>query len=207
MPPIYKAPSFMQLSLNPTHQSLFRSLKQMVLTISLCTFGLGLFAQPLQLVLPFSHDTRITAMAFSPDGQYLVTADLDGWIKVWEMTIGAPVQTYRAHRQKIEHLSFYQTNRFVSASIDGSICQWKIGTDRFLQRRGQAENPIKVIALAKSLPQALVFYEGQYQYWDLNELRVMDGHGKKGLSKIPPITDDTRQYCSADLRYLAQREA
>jgi WD40 repeat protein/ankyrin repeat protein len=47
-----------------------------------------------ELVLPVGHSAKITTVALSPDGKYLLSASEDNTIKLWEISSGREVRTY-----------------------------------------------------------------------------------------------------------------
>ncbi|KAJ1930734.1 U3 snoRNP protein [Tieghemiomyces parasiticus] len=67
-----------------------------------------------------SHD--MSAVAYSPDGQYVATGDGQGRIKVWNTGSGYCFVTFTDHKGAIEALTFTKNGQVVvSASLDGTV--------------------------------------------------------------------------------------
>ena len=69
------------------------------------------------------HAGPVSAVAFSPDSQRLISASLDGTIKVWDADSGQEIQTLRGHVGAIESLAF-DGQRIVSGGKDKTVRIW-----------------------------------------------------------------------------------
>jgi WD40 repeat protein len=84
---------------------------------------------------------RVTAMAFSPDGRWLATAEKDRLIRVWETATWKPVARFRGHGAEVEALAISPDGRVLaSGSADTSILLWDL-TDRFAEGARQRLTP------------------------------------------------------------------
>jgi eukaryotic-like serine/threonine-protein kinase len=65
------------------------------------------------------------AVAFSPDGRYLVTGKLEGVVQVWDAETGELVGTLGTHEREIRGLVFSKDGRHLAtASGDGQVKLW-----------------------------------------------------------------------------------
>lgn len=78
------------------------------------------------------HSAIVRTVAFTPDGQLLLTASDDGSLAVWDMNRQVPTvvhQVVNAHASCILGISPLADNRrFVTVGADGKIHVWQLGT-------------------------------------------------------------------------------
>ena len=68
------------------------------------------------------QDTSMTAIAFRPDGQVLVTGHKDGSISVWDLAEGKKKRTLKGHLAQVQSLKFTPDGKtLVSSGHDGVI--------------------------------------------------------------------------------------
>jgi WD40 repeat protein len=84
-----------------------------------------------RLLHPFSgHTDRIEGLVFSPDGQRLGSASVDRTVRLWDLTSGKEVLTYR-HEQPLapNGLAFSADGqRLTSVSVDSVVKVWEAAT-------------------------------------------------------------------------------
>ena len=62
------------------------------------------------------HEAFVTALAFSPDGQTLISGDLAGAIKVWSVQSGRFLFNLTHQVRKIERIEFSPSGRYLAYS-------------------------------------------------------------------------------------------
>ncbi len=83
-----------------------------------------------------AHASPISAMAFSGDGFKLVTADVEGTIKIWEdarklTSKSAASMTLKGHEAAITHVGFSAAGKqLVSTSADKTARVWDMDRHR-----------------------------------------------------------------------------
>lgn len=73
------------------------------------------------------HFDAINALAYSPDGQRIITAADDGKIKVWDTQSGFCIVTFTEHSGSVTACEFTKLgNILFTASLDGSVRAWDL---------------------------------------------------------------------------------
>ncbi|BCR98861.1 snoRNA-binding rRNA-processing protein PWP2 [Aspergillus luchuensis] len=73
------------------------------------------------------HLDSMNALAYSPDGQRIVTAADDGKIKVWDVKSGFCLVTFTEHTSGVTACEFSKKgNVLFTASLDGSVRAWDL---------------------------------------------------------------------------------
>ncbi|MCU0525450.1 MAG: serine/threonine protein kinase [Elainella sp. Prado103] len=124
-----------------------------------------------------AHQSEVSALAVSADGQLLASGGADKTIQVWHLDSGELLYRWTGrtflspvgHEDRITALTFSPHNRvLISASTDGTIQQWDLQTgDRFSNLPGQGWG---IAALALSPHEPLLASggtDGLIQLWDL----------------------------------------
>jgi WD40 repeat protein/serine/threonine protein kinase len=79
------------------------------------------------------HLKRISSVAFSPDGQRIVTGSLDKTAKVWDAASGKELYTLRGHRADITSATFSPDGqRIVTGSWDKTAKVWEAASGKEL---------------------------------------------------------------------------
>ena len=73
------------------------------------------------------HFDAINALAYSPDGQRIITAADDGKIKVWDSQSGFCIVTFTEHSSSVTACKFTKRGKILfTASLDGSVRAWDL---------------------------------------------------------------------------------
>jgi WD40 repeat protein/tRNA A-37 threonylcarbamoyl transferase component Bud32 len=98
------------------------------------------------LTLP-GHKEGVTALAFAPDGQRLVTGVTDGTARVWDTTSGQELFCLRGHRSEVTSVAYAPNGRWlVTGSTDGTARLWDAAAGRKL-RMFESQNSGPVCAV------------------------------------------------------------
>lgn len=68
------------------------------------------------------HSNVMSSIAYSPDGNFIVTGGYDGKVKVWNVSSGFCVLTFSEHTSGVTGIAFSRNKKFfVTASLDGTV--------------------------------------------------------------------------------------
>lgn len=101
-------------------------------------------------VFRFQRDMEIWAVAYSPDGGTLAVVDDEGWLTLWDTSIGWQVSRLRAHEAYIWDVKFSPDGRMLAtASGDATVKLWDTSTWREIRTlRGHKQGRIGVVAFS-----------------------------------------------------------
>ncbi|MEB3191353.1 MAG: hypothetical protein VKL42_13510, partial [Snowella sp.] len=74
------------------------------------------------------YEAEINTLNFSPDGQFLVSGDNQGYVQLWSMPHQQQYATWNAHPQSILRQAVFHPDGqvIVSAADDGTIKLWRL---------------------------------------------------------------------------------
>jgi len=81
------------------------------------------------------HHAVVCAVAWSPDGKFIVSGDVSGVLQVWNASTGAHIMTYKGHIHGANITSVHwlpDGQRIVSSSRDGTVQIWNATTGKKL---------------------------------------------------------------------------
>lgn len=114
------------MTLNTTNHLLVLSIAQIFI---LCCQAPA-SQQPSQIEIQTGHTDTITAMTISSDGKFLITASDDNTAKLWEISTGIILRTFKSN-SPIKTLAADPSNqRLATGSIDGDITVWDLSTGK-----------------------------------------------------------------------------
>eukprot|EP00003_Mantamonas_plastica_P031956 TRINITY_DN849_c1_g1_i1.p1 TRINITY_DN849_c1_g1~~TRINITY_DN849_c1_g1_i1.p1 ORF type:complete len:584 (-),score=214.86 TRINITY_DN849_c1_g1_i1:1233-2984(-) len=129
------------------------------------------------------HYFDMNALAYSPDGQFLVTGGDDGKVKLWNTTNSFCFVTFTEHTAPITNVLFTPSgNAVLSASMDGTVRAFDLTRYRNF-RTFTSPNPVQFSSLAMDPSGEVVcagsFSDYQVYLWSMQTgqlLDVLSGH-------------------------------
>ncbi len=124
------------------------------------------------------HASEVLSVAFSPDGQRILTGSNDKLAKLWDLT-GRELQSFVGHREGVESVAFSPDGKFVlTGSLDKTAKLWDLNG---LEIQAFAGHGDAVESVAFS-PDGQFILTGSLdktaKLWDLSgrEIQVFNGH-------------------------------
>jgi WD40 repeat protein len=146
-------------------------------------------------------------VAFSPDGRYLVTGQLEGAVQVWDARTGRPVGTVATHDREIRSVVFSRDGRHLAAaSGDGKVTLWDATRldekqDARLTLQARVPGPSVNVAFSPDGRRLATGGEGNtVKIWDVEKggelLTTLVGHSKEVYAVAFSPNDDGRWVAS-----------
>ncbi|MED6249475.1 U3 snoRNP protein [Ataeniobius toweri] len=129
------------------------------------------------------HFNNMASLAYSPDGQYVVTGGDDGKVKVWNTNSGLCFVTFIEHTSSVTNVTFTSSGFvIVSASLDGTVRAFDLHRYRNF-RTFTSPRPAQFCSLAVDVSGELVSAGAQDSFeiflWSMQTgrlLEVLGGH-------------------------------
>ncbi len=95
----------------------------------------------------YGHSSRITSLAWSPNGKWLASASYDKTVHVWDATNGKQLSTYKEHRDRVNALVWSPDSTYLaSASDDGMVRVWNALSGAPLVTYAGHNGPVNALA-------------------------------------------------------------
>ena len=160
-----------------------RSLPRILSTFA-ALFALTLIAQssPAQQVLK-GHSIWVYTVAYSPNGQTIVSGSADETIWIWDANTGEHLQTLQGHADSVLSVAFSPDGQTIaSASADNTIRLWDANMRTLQGHTG----PVSSVAYSPDGQTiASASYDHTVRIWDANtgaHLRTLKGHTNRIMS-------------------------
>jgi hypothetical protein len=132
-------------------------------------------------VVQLGHSAATVAIAFSPDGKFVLSGSDDRTMKLWEVSTGREIRTFRGDDSNVTAVAYSPDGRLaLSGSTDGTVKLWDMITGK--GRRMLKGHSAAVTAVAFSPDNRLALTGSKDQtcrLWDLatgKELKIFRGH-------------------------------
>jgi WD40 repeat protein len=97
------------------------------------------------------HTDAVYAVAYSPDGKFLITASFDHTLKLWEVATGKELRTYggpTGHTKQVISVAFSQDGSMIaSGSTDNTLKVWDVPINAPI-RSFKASDAVQAVALS-----------------------------------------------------------
>ena len=112
-------------------------------------------AEAPRLVMQTGHGAVVRSVAFSPDGNTLVSGGANGTIKLWDVATGRELSTFVGHTNRINCVAFSPDGKTVVSgsggiysSHDNTVKLWNVATGRELRTLVGHREPVNSVAFS-----------------------------------------------------------
>ncbi len=129
------------------------------------------------------HDEIVFSVAFSPNGQYVLSGSRDNTLKLWEVDTGREIQTFRGHQDTVTSVTFSPNGQYaLSGSWDCTLRLWEVDTGRSILTLKGHDHVVTSVAFS---PDGQYVLSGSRDYtvklWELGTGRAI--HTFKGHNR------------------------
>src|SRR5258708_40202657 len=92
------------------------------------------------------HSSWISALVWSPNGQWIASAGGDSTVQIWEATTGEKHSVYQGHTAYTQAVAWSPDGHYIaSGSDDGTVKIWNISTGRVASTHSGHCNKVKAV--------------------------------------------------------------
>ena len=92
------------------------------------------------------HSDWIRAIAFSPDGKYLVSGSNDRTVRLWDLQTGQLIRLFKGHKQRVKCIQISEDGKLIiSGSADSTVKIWELATGNCIRTIKTSPHPRTIL--------------------------------------------------------------
>jgi len=136
-----------------------------------------------EVFVQLGHSDDVNAVVFSPDGKLVLSGSNDNTLKLWDVSSGRELRTFKGHSDNVNAVVFSPDGKLVlSGSHDGTLKLWEVHSGREIRSFKEDSYSGYVEAVAFSPDGRLALSggrDGTIKLWEVHsgrKIRTFKGH-------------------------------
>lgn len=120
------------------------------------------------------HEHVVKALAYTPEGQYLISASSDGAIKIWDLKKKRVRGALHGHELSVNALAVSPNGQLLaSASADGSVRIWDIAKEQERTKLGGYAGSLRSLVFSPSGQYLVLSHDTNIEMWDIGQKKLV----------------------------------
>jgi WD40 repeat protein len=137
------------------------------------------------------HHSWVLSACFSPDGKYVLTGSQDGSARLWDISTGYEVRSFRGNSREIWTVAYSPSGQYIlTGGLGEPAVLWDVRTGKEVRRFGETKNGVRGVAFSPDGRHVLTAdYAKSVRLWDLSngqEIIQLDGDFPNGIAAFSP---------------------
>ncbi len=161
-----------------------RKMNRIILLLTLFLFSFKTNSQQIETVVQAGHYASVTAVCYSPDGNFIATGSNDKSIILWRSSDGKEIRSFRGSTAGITHLEFNKTgSQILSLNSNGEWITWEVASGKIMQKKKPGKDIFTCVSFN---PSGTIIVAGTRE----SGILVMDAAGGNILKTLKAVPRD-----------------
>jgi WD40 repeat protein len=146
--------------------------------------------QKMEAVVQIGHLDEVYSGAISPDGRYLLSGSLDTTMKLWEISTGREIRTFKGHPESVNAVAFSPDGQLALSGSGKAVRLWDIFTGRGIRTFAGHPDTVKSASFSPDGRLVLVGCGRTVKLWDVStgqDLKTYTGRKYRRPEMYSPV--------------------